>query len=286
MVTRRSWALMILTGIVAILLLSRSYRSGDTAPPAAGQERVEAEAKGQALNLSTDETESSTVPESPRHTAGEIEKHRLARLAALDKTIKDQEEKVEERRKVLGAIVRSNGIIYKGPDSSKAESAEAGDVNARTALESRNLLERDKIQLESQIGSMKKYQGEQLMVYAAGLDFPDNQMKVLYPQYQEARRGLDALKSSGRGSVHPTLKAKADQVEAVKIQIDEEIVKLRATAQAQLDMANDHLNRGESAKLAQDYVHAKRDYETDHELLEELKRKRITEDKGAEQGGR
>lgn len=35
----------------------------------------------------------------------------------LDKAIRDQEDKVEERRKVLATIVRTKGIVYKGQDS-------------------------------------------------------------------------------------------------------------------------------------------------------------------------
>ena len=38
-------------------------------------------------------------------------------LTALNKAIREQEDKVEERRKVLSTIVRTKGIIYKGEDS-------------------------------------------------------------------------------------------------------------------------------------------------------------------------
>ena len=38
-------------------------------------------------------------------------------LHELNKAVRDQEDKVEERRKVLATIVRTKGIIYKGSDS-------------------------------------------------------------------------------------------------------------------------------------------------------------------------
>ncbi|NQX02567.1 hypothetical protein HQ447_18065, partial [bacterium] len=38
-------------------------------------------------------------------------------LAELNKAVRDQEDKVEERRKVLSTLVRTKGVIYKGQDS-------------------------------------------------------------------------------------------------------------------------------------------------------------------------
>jgi hypothetical protein len=59
------------------------------------------------------------VPRSQRHAAGEIEKHRAVemRLKEIKKAVRDQEERVENDRKILARIVRSKGIIYKGTDS-------------------------------------------------------------------------------------------------------------------------------------------------------------------------
>lgn len=123
MVKRKYWALGVLVGMGAILLLSRDYKIERVAPPAAGQERLETETARQVRNLSAEETESSNVPESPRHAASEIEKHRVERLAALDKAVRDQQEKVEERRKILSTVVRTKGIIYKGRDAKYSDEA-------------------------------------------------------------------------------------------------------------------------------------------------------------------
>jgi capsular exopolysaccharide synthesis family protein len=208
-------------------------------------------------------------------------------LYELNKAVRDQEDKVEERRKVLATIVRTKGIIYKGQDSFYGQSGVDEDQGARSALQTFNELEQEKMQLESQINSLLKYDSDQLMVYAAGLNLPDNVIKNLLPQYNEAKRTLDALKINGLGDRHPTILAAADQIAGMKNQLDEGVVNLRATLQAQLDMASDRLQKVEIMKDdsreeaikrgldAQDYVDAKRDFETDQQLLQAMRLKQI-----------
>ena len=53
----------------------------------------------------------------------------------LRQAIRDQEDKVEERRKVLATIVRTKGIIYKGEDSFYGQSGVDEDQGARRAVE-------------------------------------------------------------------------------------------------------------------------------------------------------
>jgi beta-lactamase regulating signal transducer with metallopeptidase domain len=196
----------------------------------------------------------------------------------LEKAIEKQAAKVEEHRKRLSDIVRSKGIIYIGPDSPKNQ-------DARSALQVYHGLEQQKMQLESQIKSLLKYDNEQLMVYASGLDLPDNAVRKLYPEYLETKRELEAFKANGLGNEHPAVKAKVSQLEGLKGQIDEAIVNLRATLQAQLERASEQLKsvdvmniraREEAIKRgldAQDYVDAKRDFETEQELLQQMKLK-------------
>ncbi len=210
-------------------------------------------------------------------------------LYELNKAVRDQEDKVEERRKVLATIVRTKGIIYKGQDSFYGQSGVDEDQGARNALQTYFQLEQDKMQLASQISSLLKYNSDELMVYAAGLNLPENVIKSLHPQYLDAKRQLDDLKIKGLGERHPTVLAAANQIEAMKQQLDEGVVNLRATLQAQLQMASDRLEkvkvmkddtREEAIKRgldAQDYVDAKRDFESDQELLQKMKLKQIGE---------
>ncbi len=209
-------------------------------------------------------------------------------LDELNKAVRDQEDKVEERRKLLVEIVRSRGIIYRGPDSFYNQSGVDEDKGARDALETYNNLLKQKLQLESQINSLLKYDVDQLMVMS-GLDLPENIIKNLYPQYLEATRQLSNLKINGLGDRHPTVLAAVQEISAMKKQLDEGVVNLRATLQAQLDLASDQLKNMEGMKNdtreeaikrgldAQDYVEAKRNFETDQELLQTMKLKQVGE---------
>jgi polysaccharide biosynthesis transport protein len=210
-------------------------------------------------------------------------------LQELNKAVRDQEDKVEERRKVLSTIVRNKGIIYQGTDSFYERGGMDENTGARSAQESYYAIEQEKLQLESQISSLLKYDSDQLMVYAGGLNLPDNIIRTLYPQYQEAKRQLDGLKIGGLGDRHPTILVAVDQIENMKRQLNEGVVNLRATLQAQLDLASNRLksvevlkdqSREEAIKRgldAQDYVDAKREFETDQQLLQTMKIKQMGE---------
>jgi len=201
-------------------------------------------------------------------------------LHELNKAVRDQEDKVEERRKVLATIVRTKGIIYRG--------SESGADDHQRATQTYHGLEQEKMQLESQISSLLKYENDQLMVYAAGLDLPDNIIRNLYPAYQQAKRDLEATKINGLDDRHPTVMAKADQIGKMKKQLDEGVVNLRETLKAKLELARERLKQAEAVKEAsdqadkratdaQDYVDAKREFESDQELLQSLKLKLVSE---------
>ena len=210
-------------------------------------------------------------------------------LHELNKAVRDQEDKVEERRKALSTIVRTKGIIYKGTDSFYGQTGVDEDQGARDALQTYHKLEQEKMQLESQISSLLKYDSDQLMVYASGLDLPDNIIRNLYPIYLDAKRQLDGLKIHGLGDRHPTVLAAIDQISSMKRNLDEGVVNLRATLKAQLDLATNRLVSVEGMKDstredaikrgldAQDYVDAKRDFETDQQLLQQMKIKLMGE---------
>lgn len=209
-------------------------------------------------------------------------------LNELTKSILLQEETVQERRKELANIVRSKGIIYTGEGSIYQGSPGVDeDQVARSALQTYDKLQQDKIQLESQINSLLKYDSDQLMVYAAGLDLPDNVIRTIHPQYLEAKRQLDTLRITGLGDRHPTILAAIEQIDAMKKQMEEGVVNVRATLQAKLEMASANLKsmearRNETREEAivrgldnQDYVDAKRDFETDQELLNQMRLKKV-----------
>jgi secreted protein with Ig-like and vWFA domain len=197
---------------------------------------------------------------------------------ALTKAIREQEDKVEERRKVLATIVRTKGIVYKWNDSSQ-------DQGASSALNMYHTLEQQKAQLESQISSLEKYDSDQRMVYASGLDLPDNAIRQLYPQYQQAQRQLESYRANGLSNNHPTVKDAQNQMDAMKRQLDESVVTLRATLKAQSDLVTDRLKNVEIMKDesreklvrqgldTQDYEAAKKEFEREQALLQAMKGK-------------
>jgi polysaccharide biosynthesis transport protein len=211
-------------------------------------------------------------------------------LHELRKAVQDQEDAVEEKRKVLNTIVRTKGIIYTGEDSFFNRASVDEGQSARGALEAYTQLEQDKMQLESQIQSLLKYDSDQLMAFAAGLNLPDNIVKILHPQYLEQKRMLDSLRINGLGPRHPEVMAHSQMVEQMKRDLDEGVVSLRETLKAQLDLATNRLERMKVLKDdtredaisrgldAQDYVDAKREFETDQALLNNLKIKLIGEE--------
>lgn len=208
-------------------------------------------------------------------------------LLELKKAVRDQEDKVEENRKLLATISKTKGIIYRGEDSYYGQGGVDEDSAARSALETFNQLQKDKMQLDSQINSLLKIDSDQLMVTAAGLDLPDNLIKSLYPQYLEIQRSLDTLRSSGLGSNHPDVQATQNQIAAMKRQLDEGVVTLRETLKTKLAMATDSLKGVEAMKeetraeaitrglAGQDYVDAKRELESSQSLLDSMKLKKI-----------
>ena len=118
---------------------------------------------------------------------------------------------------------------------------------------------------------------------------PENTVKSLYPQYKETKRKLESLKINGLADNHPAMRAANEQIAAMKRQLDEGVVNLRATLKAQLDLADDRLKSVEGMKDstredaikrgldAQDYVDAKRDFENDQAFLQQLKLKMLKE---------
>lgn len=209
-------------------------------------------------------------------------------LTELSKAVQEQEDKVEEKRKTLSNIVREKGIIYTGEQSLFRSGPEVDD-SARSAAEAYSKLEQNKIELESQIKSLLQYDVDQLIVTASGLDLPENIVKTLYPSYLEMKRDLEAAKTQGLGDRHPTVLELSGRVANMRKDLEAGVVSLRDVLRAKLQMAEASLEKmgdlkGEKREDAikrgidtQDYVDAKREFETDLELLQTMKLKFVTE---------
>lgn len=209
-------------------------------------------------------------------------------LTELRKAVRQQEDKVEERRKILTTISRTKDIIYYGDRESMQQGGR--DEEANHALNTYTQLEGEKMQLESQIQGLLKNDSDALLTYASGLDLPDNIIKSLYPQKLELKREIEGLKASGLGNDHPTVVQNTRILNQMDEQLEEGVTNLRTRLQGQLDMSKERLAELEKRKKetkknalersidTSDYVDAKRDFETDLKLLENMKMKLITEE--------
>ena len=120
-------------------------------------------------------------------------------LHELNKAVRDQEDKVEERRKVLATIVRTKGIIYKGQDSFYGQSGVDEDQGASSALQTYNQLEKDKTQLQTQLQTLNEANADSQIKanVQAQLAMTNDRLKKVEVMKDDSReeaikRGLDA----------------------------------------------------------------------------------------------
>jgi hypothetical protein len=118
----------------------------------------------------TDSSEVSFIRKGPRQAAGELERYRHAKaLESLEKAVADQEDKVDERRKLLETITRAKDIIYRGGSGTddetmakevedfRADRAEYPDVKKQLELDLK-VLEEMKLKLSAE--QTKKLESE------------------------------------------------------------------------------------------------------------------------------
>jgi uncharacterized protein involved in exopolysaccharide biosynthesis len=87
-----------------------------------------------------------------------------AMLRELNKAVRDQEDKVEERRKLLATIVRTKGIIFRAGDSNKAEAEEDGSRGAASAQATEPALD-----AQDYVDAKRKFEMEQELLQALKL---------------------------------------------------------------------------------------------------------------------
>lgn len=208
----------------------------------------------------------------------EIRRAEIA-LDALDAELREQEDRVEEKRKVLHTIMRALGIPnLDGRTELGQDVVGLLDVFQKEQYE----MEREKDQLKTQIKTLLRLNAEEMIRYAAGLNFPDNGVPNLHKQYQREVRALEGLRASGLDANHPEVKEKSAAVEQLKTELIEAVVALRDILQTQLELVEGRLaemerslakRRGDAldkALKARDYVEAKRDYEKEQHMREAM----------------
>lgn len=208
----------------------------------------------------------------------------------LSKAVVQQKDLVEDKRKLLSQIIRQEGIIYHG-DKNEFQGSRGFDEadEAESAARAYDQLDREKIQLESQIETLLKYDGDQLLAHASGLSLPDNVIPVLLPQFNTAKREYTAAMSSGLGERHPKMVSLAANLEGMEKQLDEAVANLRETLKVKLELSKEQLARLKTRMEStiedaigkgianQTFIDAKNEFESAQRLLETLQVKEIAE---------
>jgi len=208
-------------------------------------------------------------------------------LTALDTELRDQEDLVEDKRKVLDTIVQAVGIPYVEGSrmGSIGESEQAIYLTAERQLYES---EQEKQQLEIQIKTLLKLESDEMMKYAAGLNLPNNGVTLLFTQFQEAGRELESMKASGLGAKHPDMQMRAIRIEKLMIDLEKAVASLRVILQTQLDLVEARLGEMrqvvgsrkdeavDKALESHEYLDAKREYEQAQDLLQKMKLQHFT----------
>lgn len=170
-------------------------------------------------------------------------------LRQLSKAVRDQQDKVDDKRKALKVIQLTRGVTC-AEDEGLASKPSEERMRETATTEDYFKIAQQQQQIEAQIKTLQKLGGDQLIASAAGLELPDNAVKTLYPQYLEQKVKLEASKASGLGATHPTVLAQQEAMAATKKQLDDGVAVLRGTLQAQSELCQKRLAVAEQTKVA------------------------------------
>jgi len=202
-------------------------------------------------------------------------------LKALDQALREQADKVEDKRKVLNVLARqrqliprSSDSIYGGGQDSSTKAAVAG-----VARQNEFRLEQEIEKMESQMRVFETFNNEQLIEYTASLDVPDNLVRTLYPQYLAEKRQLQSSTSLGLGPKHPVVQTHSQLVEEMRKDLEEGVHALRNVLRSNLETQKATLARLKSASDrtreeaiseaidANDYVEARKEVDNAEAML-------------------
>lgn len=208
----------------------------------------------------------------------------IAKIKELKDAIVLQEAKVKEALSFIASLVRSEKLFMYPADKDSADRHNSfKDVENKDLIIRFQQLEGKMLQLDTLLQNLVKYEGEQLAIYAAGIDLEDNIVKILYPNYLEQERLIEELKASGIAEDHPTIISHKKTLNGLKSQLDEGVANLQLRLQGQLDMTKELLAKVEERKnqAEQDsldieikvsvYFDAKQVFQTESALLERMK---------------
>lgn len=226
------------------------------------------------------------VAEAYKDYRSELENEVIDRgINELKKAVQAQMDETEDAYKELTRLSRVKDLVFYADRNTPSQGGLNEDQEAIHALKQFTELQSEMMQLDSQIQSLLKYDSEQLLIFAQGIDLPDNIIKDLYPKYLQMQREIDGLKASGYGDKHPMVLANERVLASTKAQLDEGVVNLRTRLQGQLDIVKERLEKAKIVKDetkieaiergidTQEYEEVKRDFMQKQDVLAKMKLK-------------
>ncbi|MBB5352504.1 ElaB/YqjD/DUF883 family membrane-anchored ribosome-binding protein [Haloferula luteola] len=197
-----------------------------------GLERVQA-AKSQFYRAAYDATRAELLSEVDKAWELEVPTEADVEMSKLQEELISQEDLVEEKRRAMTQLVRTERIPYvparSDPDSERRKPEIAASRERFAELEAQSLT------LQSQMDRLDRSEGQQRLNYAAGILEPESELGTIRSQYQEANQALQSMRDEGRGEESRRLQEQKDLVEDLRGQLDQGVADLRQKLDAHLE---------------------------------------------------
>ena len=203
-------------------------------------------------------------------------------LRTLDDELQRHGDLVQEKRTSLTILIQQYGIPYfDGRSASPVGLTE--EEMLRRATSKLDTLEQNRDQLEIQIKKLIGIDDEDLIRTAAGLELPENQVSVLYNQYEKMVRDRRSVIANGLGEMHPTVKGMDQTIKDLMADARKAVVTLKEVLNTRLnlvdsqvakmeDMVGEKKNQTVDLSMQQHkYNSAKDEYEQARALYREMK---------------
>lgn len=209
-------------------------------------------------------------------------------LATLQDEVAKQQIKVDELKAIAVKLRVENNIVDVNPDGMEEGSPIESEI--LRSVEQQVSSERLRVaSLRAKYELVSGMTDDMIMRSLVTLEIQDPTVQQVLPQYQEATSEEARLLQSGLGLNHPTVKSLRAKKDVMEKQLKDQIVVLRKTLKANLDIAEESLKNlekslEESRGLQQDartkyspYYEAKANYIQAKRLLEAAETKLSTE---------
>jgi capsular exopolysaccharide synthesis family protein len=208
-------------------------------------------------------------------------------LKELEKAVLDHSDVVEEKRKQRDNLLRRAPALVRDNITGLSGNGVQGmqsNIESQVELSKTALAE-----IDSMIKTIDALNADEVIRYAANLEVAGQDLKSLFPEYQEQVRMLSGMQVQGLGARHPNVLAQKSSVESLFKQLQASVVSFkdslklkRETKNAELQELNKRLT--EIKALATDQLilmtqiqTVQKEFETQQAMLDEMKQKLTTD---------